>query len=136
VDGHMGHPYTLIPVQVGAKFWEIRVRRSPRHNKRKHKTIRLYSIIICSAEDASLMSVPAPIVVLTAAAAAVAVVVIVAAVTIAVAIAVATAVVVAVVVTFVVSVTSMRDPSAAAVVVSLLPPAITVAVAETIIAFS
>jgi len=57
------------------------------------------------------MSVPAPVFVLTAAAAAVAVVVIVAAVTIAVAVAIATAVVVAVVVAFVVSVTSMRDPS-------------------------
>jgi hypothetical protein len=26
------HPYTVIPVQVGAKFWKIGVRQSPNDN--------------------------------------------------------------------------------------------------------
>ncbi len=48
------HPYTVIPVQAGAKFWKIGVRQSPRHwNKQKHKTIHFYSCIIFSAEDAA-----------------------------------------------------------------------------------
>ena len=82
------------------------------------------------------MTVPATVVVLTAAAADVAVVFIVAAITIAVAIVVATAAVVTVAVAVVVSLTSMRDPSAAAIVMSLLPPAIAVAITDAITTFS
>ncbi len=44
--GKWVHPYTVIPVQVGAKFWKIGVRWSPQHwDKQKRKTIHFYSYI-------------------------------------------------------------------------------------------
>ncbi len=45
------HPYTVIPVQMMAKFWEIGVGLSPHRNKQKHTSIHFYSFIFYSAED-------------------------------------------------------------------------------------